>query len=255
MKKEKISIKKYFKAAGVAGITVLTGTLLFSISDLEINKGKEVISESEKTEETHSEWMENSASGSIEEEENPLLILVNAEHPLPEEWEGEQVEIINHQSIDKRAYDDLQEMLEDAREEGFSPYICSSYRSHETQVRLFEEEVRKYQNQGYSEEEATKKAGEWVAVPGTSEHELGLAIDIVSLENQNLDESQLNTGFQKWLMEHCYDYGFILRYPTDKADITGIQFEPWHYRYVGREPAMEMKEKNLCLEEYLAQKK
>lgn len=92
-----------------------------------------------------------------------------------------------------------------------------------------------------------------MAVPGTREHELGLALDIVSMENQNLDESQMETEFQKWMMEHCTEYGFILRYPVDKGEITGIGFEPWHYRYVGREDAEKIKESGLCLEEYVAQ--
>ena len=175
------------------------------------------------------------------------------EHPLPEDWECELVDIPYGQHVDRRVYEDLQELLADARAEGFSPYICSSYRSHETQVRLYGEEIEKYRRRGYSKKEAEAEAGRWVAVPGTSEHELGLALDIVSMENQNLDESQMETEFQKWMMEHCTEYGFILRYPVDKGEITGIGFEPWHYRYVGREDAEKIKESGLCLEEYVAQ--
>jgi LAS superfamily LD-carboxypeptidase LdcB len=90
-----------------------------------------------------------------------------------------------------------------------------------------------------------------VAVPGTSEHELGLAADIYSSENMSLDESQVDTFTQQWLMENCWKYGFVLRYPRAKSDITGIIFEPWHYRYVGYEHARRIHEADICLEEYL----
>ena len=162
------------------------------------------------------------------------------------------VQLNNGQNIDSRAYEDLQQMMDTARAEGYDPYICSSWRSHETQVRLFEEEIQSYKKQGYSEREAEVQAAQWVAVPGTSEHELGLALDIVSVENQRLEESQENTPTQQWLMEHCYEYGFILRYPKDKEDITGIGYEPWHYRYVGQDHARAIHESGVCLEEYVA---
>ena len=90
-----------------------------------------------------------------------------------------------------------------------------------------------------------------MAVPGTSEHQLGLAVDIVDRSNQNLDESQEDTAVQQWLMAHSWEYGFILRFPTGKSDITGIIYEPWHYRYVGRDAAKEIYDRGICLEEYL----
>lgn len=194
----------------------------------------------------------NGISENIGVDSDELLTLVNAEHPMPSEWQCELVQLNNGQNIDSRAYEDLQQMMDTARAEGYDPYICSSWRSHETQVRLFEEEVQSYKKQGYSEREAEVQAAQWVAVPGTSEHELGLALDIVSVENQRLEESQENTPTQQWLMEHCYEYGFILRYPKDKEDITGIGYEPWHYRYVGQEHARVIHESGVCLEEYVA---
>lgn len=194
----------------------------------------------------------NGISENIGVDSDELLTLVNAEHPMPSEWPYELVQLNNGQNIDSRAYEDLQQMMDTARAEGYDPYICSSWRSHETQVRLFEEEIQSYKKQGYSEREAEVQAAQWVAVPGTSEHELGLALDIVSVGNQRLEESQENTPTQQWLMEHCYEYGFILRYPEDKEDITGIGYEPWHYRYVGREHARAIRESGLCLEEYVA---
>lgn len=102
-------------------------------------------------------------------------------------------------------------------------------------------------------EDAKAKAGRQVAVPGTSEHQLGLAVDIVDVSYQLLDTNQENTDVQKWLLENSWRYGFILRYPTDKTDITGIVYEPWHYRYVGKEYAKEIYEKGVCLEQYLEQ--
>ena len=95
------------------------------------------------------------------------------------------------------------------------------------------------------------EAARWEAPPGTSEHQTGLALDIVSARYQVLDSAQANTAEQQWLMAHCWEYGFILRYPADKTEITGIGYEPWHYRYVGRETAAAVHESGLCLEEYL----
>ena len=100
-------------------------------------------------------------------------------------------------------------------------------------------------------DEAEKEAARHVAVPGTSEHQLGLAVDLVDAEYPYLDDAQARTPTQRWLMEHCHEYGFILRYPTGTTDITGIIFEPWHYRYVGMEVAREIMERGITLEEYL----
>ncbi len=124
-------------------------------------------------------------------------------------------------------------------------------RTNEKQERLFNNKIENYKAKGYSEEDAKKEAAKWVAVPGTSEHQLGLSVDIVSLNNQMLDESQEKTEEQKWLMKNSYKYGFILRYPSDKIEITGIGYEPWHYRYVGKEAAAEITQKGIALEEYL----
>lgn len=183
--------------------------------------------------------------------DDDLLILVNENHHVPDDWNCELVDLRYEQKIDARAYPDLQQMMDDARTEGLEPLICSSYRSYEKQMELFEAETAEYLSQGCSVEEAKELAAEWVAMPGTSEHELGLAVDIVAMDNQRLDETQETTPEQQWLMEHCHEYGFILRYPEDKQEITNIGYEPWHYRYVGKEAAKEIMEQGLCLEEYL----
>ena len=189
----------------------------------------------------------------IENEEYNILLLVNAKNKLPENYQAEPVPLLTEyeQSVDIHCYNLAKQMLEDCREAGNPAVVCSSYRSHEKQVQLFEEEVQKYISQGYSKSKAKKKAGRAVAVPGTSEHELGLALDIVDKYYQLLDEGQEKTATQQWLMQNSYKYGFILRYPTDKTKITGIIYEPWHYRYVGKEAAKYIYEHKICLEEYL----
>ena len=180
------------------------------------------------------------------------LILVNFDTPLPEGFSVPQlVQLRSNQYVDSRAYPALQQMMDDARAEGLQPLICSSYRDWDTQVRLFEAEVQNWLEVGYSREEAEEKAAEWVARPGTSEHQTGLTVDIVDMSYQLLNEEQEYTPVQQWLMAHCVEYGFILRYPLGKGDITGIGYEPWHYRYVGVEAAKEIAERGLCLEEYL----
>ncbi len=96
-----------------------------------------------------------------------------------------------------------------------------------------------------------KECSVWVAIPKTSEHEIGLSVDIVSKSYQLLDKNQKKTAEQKWLMENCHRYGFVMRYPTEKKQITKIEYEPWHYRYVGIENAKRMKDMGVCLEEYI----
>lgn len=181
------------------------------------------------------------------------LILVNQWNPIDRNYEIDLIELNNGHSIDRRAYPDLQDMMDDARAEGLKPILCSSYRSNQKQRDLFANQVNKYLAAGMTEEEAETEAAKWVAIPGTSEHHTGLAVDIVALDYQLLDEGQQNTPEQQWLRENSYKYGYILRYPPEKSDLTGINFETWHYRYVGKEAALEIYEKGLCLEEYLAE--
>lgn len=181
------------------------------------------------------------------------LQLVNFQNPVPEDHAIQTVTLSNGLRVDERCYPDLQAMMDACRGSGLNPVICSAYRTHEEQEELFQNKVDRLMEQGYSETDATKEAGKVVAVPGTSEHELGLAVDIADMSHQLLDESQEDTEVQKWLLEHCWEYGFILRYPTGKSDITGIIYEPWHYRYVGREDAEQIRALDVCLEEYLAE--
>lgn len=181
------------------------------------------------------------------------LLLVNGENPLPEGFQVPTLtQLRNGHAIDSRAYPSLQRMMDDARAEGLQPLVCSSYRTGDMQGELFKGKVQTYLEQGYSQSQAERSAAQWVARPGCSEHQLGLAVDIVDINYQLLDEGQEDTPVQRWLMEHCGEYGFILRYPTGKRDVTGVEYEPWHYRYVGEEAAREIMAQGICLEEYLA---
>ena len=192
--------------------------------------------------------------GTSVSEDDWNLILVNRDHPLPEDFQvPEFTQLINGHAIDKRAYPALQRMMDDCRAEGLEPTICSSYRSWEKQEELFQRKVQSCLPQAGSLEEAEEQAAVWVARPGTSEHQAGLAVDIVDKSYQLLDEGQEKTAVQQWLMEHCAEYGFILRYPTEKSALTGVGYEPWHYRYVGEEAAGEIMRQGLCLEEYLGE--
>lgn len=179
------------------------------------------------------------------------LILVNPWNPLPEDYRISLTSLPNGHAIDSRCYPALIEMMDACREAGCQPLICSSYRSQEKQESLFQERMDELIAQGYSKKEAKAKAGTSVARPGTSEHQAGLAVDLVDSRHQILDATQQDTPVQQWLMENSWKYGFILRYPQDKSKLTGIIYEPWHYRYVGKEAAQEIYERGISLEEYL----
>ena len=189
------------------------------------------------------------------EKQQWYLRLVNKDHPITEadvpEVAIETVDANGYQ-VDVRIMQDLEAMFADARAAGRNPMICSAFREWDMQVSLYENKIeRVMQEEGLTQEEAAIKASTVVAKPGTSEHQVGLALDIVSSDYQELDEAQMETEDQKWLMENSWKYGFILRYPMDKSDITGIIFEPWHYRYVGKKAAKEITEQNITLEEYV----
>ena len=196
---------------------------------------------------------DSSPSPSGPEELPWYLTLVNPTHSLPEDFDIETEPIYNTLSFDARAVEDLREMLAACEAAGLQPLVCSAFRPQGTQEKLFQNKVNEFRALGYAEDDAIEAAGKIVAVPGTSEHQLGLAADIVDASHQVLDKSQESTAVQKWLMEHCWEYGFILRYPNDKSEITDIIYEPWHYRYVGKEDAKAITDSGLCLEEYLAQ--
>lgn len=178
------------------------------------------------------------------------LRLVNQTNPISEDEVIDLAEIDGFY-VDSRIYDELTQMLEDGTEAGTGIYIRSAYREWDTQALYFGNMIEQYVNSGYSYYESYVLASEGVAVPGESEHQLGLAVDLISSEYETLDEGQADTEVARWLEENSYKYGFILRYPEGKEDITGIMYESWHYRYVGVEAATEITELGITLEEYL----
>ena len=183
------------------------------------------------------------------------LKLVNFEHALDETFEpAELSEVDNGYAADSRIADATKKMIADARSKDNVRIIAlSAYRDYDYQMELFENKVQRLQQEkGYSVGKAREEAKTVVAYPGTSEHQLGLALDLVDARHVKLDESQENTAAYKWLYEHCAEYGFIVRYPNEKTDITGIIYEPWHFRYVGVEAATYIMEHNITLEEYLS---
>lgn len=183
--------------------------------------------------------------------DDPLMMLVNRDNPLPEDYAPALTDLQNwNYTVATVVYDDLCRMLEDGRAEGLRFQICSAYRTRDTQQRLFDEDVAKLVASGVSESEAVARTAQYTMPPGCSEHETGLALDIVSQDHQLLDEAQENTAETQWLHEHCWEYGFILRYPPEKSSVTGIAYEPWHYRYVGRDAARWLTKNDLTLEEF-----
>lgn len=173
------------------------------------------------------------------------LIVVNRWNELPEDYDVELTELSNGQMVDSRIYPYLQEMFDAARTEDVYPVVREGYRTAEEQQEILDDKIQSYINQGYSQVKAERTAKEWVALPGTSEHQLGIAVDI------NADKSKCsNEDAYEWLAENAYKYGFVLRYPPGKQKITGTSYEPWHYRYVGEEAAKEIYERGICLEEY-----
>jgi len=187
------------------------------------------------------------------------ITLINPWHSQPENPNLELVKLSSDYSADntyisKTCYDALIAMLTECNTVCPTACVASGYRSKQTQEELFAKKVQRVMDsQGVSEEEAAVIAARSVAVPGTSEHQLGLAVDIVDTRSWILDERQETLPAQKWLMENSWRFGFILRFPTGKTSVTGIIYEPWHYRYVGEKVAAEIYFSGLTLEEYLQQ--
>ena len=183
--------------------------------------------------------------------DDDLLTLVNPWNPLPDSWTPDLVTLSDGRKIDSRCYEAFEEMMDACKAAGYSPFLCSAYRTQETQQGLYDNKVQRLVDSGMSEEEAKVEAAKAVAIPGTSEHQLGLAVDIVDANMQDLTDEQENTATQKWLMANSWRYGFIHRYPNGRTDITGIIYEPWHYRYVGKDAAQDIFNRDITLEEYL----
>lgn len=199
----------------------------------------------------------DAAMASAEAASNWQLRLVNAANPLPDDFEPETSNIAGyeHRPFDMRAADWLEKMLNDAEQDGCKLYLVSGYRSIGRQRALFQIKTEELMQQGLAAQQAEQEAARWVARPGTSEHNLGLAADIVSADwyttHNDLTEDFEQTPAFAWLKANCAEYGFILRYPKEKEAVTGISYEPWHYRYVGQEAAKQIMLTGITLEEYL----
>ena len=178
------------------------------------------------------------------------IMLVNKQHPIPEDYEFPLGTISGSMRCDERIIQPLLDMMKAARNDGVSLIICSPYRDMERQTMLFTNKVNRYMDGGMSYMDAYNLASQAVTVPGSSEHQVGLAIDIITDGYSSLDEGFGNTAAGKWLAENSYRYGFVLRYPAGKEEITSIEFEPWHFRYVGVDAATIMAQNGMCLEEF-----
>lgn len=173
------------------------------------------------------------------------LVLVNGDYKVPKDWESEFVTLSCGEKVDKRIYPDLQNMFDTALSDGIDLVVRSGYRSETEQKEILIKKIGSLRKEGYSNNKAAQKALDWVSMPGTSEHQLGIAVDINAENETKSDEAY------KWLSENAHKFGFIVRYPSDKSHITGISYEPWHFRYVGKGHAQKIYESGLCLEEYL----
>ncbi len=184
------------------------------------------------------------------------LVLVNKQHSIPEDYEltlGVLKTSKGSMKCDERIIPELQQMMQAAKADGVTLEIRSPYRDYERQIYLFSRKIKSYMKNKLSYLESYRKTAQVVTVPGSSEHQIGLALDITSDTYTTLTEGFADTQAGKWLAMHSYEYGFILRYPSGKEDITGIAFEPWHFRYVGKSAAKYMYDHDITLEEFTAE--
>lgn len=224
-----------------------------------LKKGRDVAADSSHREsiqkaEVGADTPDTAGKGTVDKAD-PLLLLVNKDHPLSRDYDP-KLKVLNsgNKSVAEVIYNDLRDMLTDGNAQGLSFCIASGYRSSDRQQEILDKDIRKLTSKGMDYDSAYKEVTRTVMPPGYSEHETGLAVDITALSNQMLDETQVDTPENQWLRENCSKYRFILRYPKDKEEITKIDYEPWHFRYVGKEAAKEITENHLTLEEYLEQK-
>jgi len=192
----------------------------------------------------------------MDEEDEWRLMLVNLQNPSPENFAPpETVNINTNHKVDSRILIQLQDMIAAAKKDGCSLEVTSGYRSYSTQKSLYDKEVSEHKAEGKTQEQAEIDASKEVARPGTSEHVTGLAVDILYSgfysKYKEPNEAFADSKEFEWLQQHAHEYGFILRYPKGKTEITGVTYEPWHYRFVGTKHARTIKEEGLILEEYL----
>lgn len=260
-------VKKWFLAA--AGIIFLEGVILIVLffilpvdkvyGGMEYRIGDGVVSPESGTEDEKQADDPINGQGrqrekkvkDIYEAHKKELVLVNASHELDEDYDASLRSICGGRlQASERMYRPLVELLAAAEEEGHQYWIASAWRSREKQQKLVNEDVRRAMDQGMTREKALKETYKETMPAGYSEHETGLALDILCSENMRMDQSQKKELGNVWLRENSWRYGFVLRYPEDKEKITGIRYEPWHFRYVGKRAAAYMHENKLTLEEF-----
>lgn len=201
-----------------------------------VDSGNNTLQDAEKAELDKDDWR---------------LLLINKQHPIPDEYEFTLGTIKGNMKCDERIIDDLLQMLQGAKKDGVNLVICSPYRDMNRQEVLFNRKIAAYMKKGMSYMAAYKTTAQTVTVPGASEHQIGLALDIICDSYSSLDAGFGDTEAGKWLAEHSCEYGFILRYPKGKEYITSIEYEPWHFRYVGKEAATQITEEGITLEEFV----
>lgn len=218
------------------------------VSDSELMSAEEILSGN-----SLDELRENEEEAKLSKDDWSLL-LINKQHSIPEDYTFELGSITTNKrtiKCDKRIIPDLLKMLQAAKDDGINLQVSSPYRDEERQVYLFNRHIKEYMRQGMSYMDAYALTSQAVTVPGASEHQIGLALDIVCDSYTYLNEGFGETQAGKWLAKHSCEYGFILRYPKGKEYITGIEYEPWHFRYVGKEAAMMIAGEDLTLEEFV----
>lgn len=262
--KKKLQMKKKLyracKAAGIMGAVagLLIGAVaVFLLMQWKAGKAADTYTKNLQKEKNKTESVQKELDQTTEGKQAKLkdadwnLLLVGKDYPLDESFKVKLETVEEEFQLDYRVVESAKKMLEAARAEELNPVITSAYLDNEQQKKLFNTQMELETESGLSYLDAYEATLKATALPGAGEHATGLALDIVSGDYQNLDEKQANTKENKWLQEHCAEYGFILRYPSGKEDVTGRNYESWHFRYVGTEAAQEIVKQGITLEEYV----
>lgn len=257
-RKKKVVKKKKLNMKKVLMVLIIIAAIIIMINRASSKKKTKEVSTSENTvtnttaEVNNSENMTNTLSNNTAETpkreiDDWRVTLANYENILPENFTVKVSNIDSTRQFDSRAIGELTDMMNAMRKAGITNiWVQSAYRSVARQKELYDASVQKYLKQGKTQEEAQKLTDEYINKPGSSDHNLGLAVDFNYVDNK----FEKLEGF-KWLQQHAEEYGFVLRYPKDKENITKIAYESWHWRYVGKEHAQKMNKLNMCLEEYV----
>ena len=242
------SLAVYFR---VQNKKLMKGSYELLNENVELRSQADDVKNSPPVKETEPLQVSSAKFGEILVDQNSWeLILVNDIHPLSPKFKPELVEVQPGQSVDARIVSDLKDMMSAAESEGYQLHIYSAFRDLKRQQSLFNDCLKGLQEEGMDYQQAFYESKARIALPGTSEHQTGLAVDIASKAYSYLDEDRGKQKETVWLAENCYRFGFVLRYPKDKENITGIRYEPEHFRYVGKTVAKFLTENDLVLEEF-----